>query len=210
MSVCVCLCVLLNLFLFSRMDLKLTELFCASFSHRYSPNSVSSVVNHGLFRYSRYNKGMLLYAWCDMRIWGRFHYYDDVIISAIASQNHQPHNCLLNRLFKRRSKKSSKLRVTGFCVGNSPGTGEFPAQMMKNACYRVTISVTGKTMSCHCEKDDVIRKSEEYVYGIWQCQVLPRDKNGPPYRKQLVNPRHHIPQGESVTKLETPMWIIID
>ena len=29
--------------------------------------------------------------------------------------NHQPHNCLLNRLFRRRSKKTSKLRVTGLC-----------------------------------------------------------------------------------------------
>ena len=27
--------------------------------------------------------------------------------------NHQPHYCLLNRLFRRRSKKTSKLRVTG-------------------------------------------------------------------------------------------------
>ena len=26
-------------------------------------------------------------------------------------------------------EKTSKLRVTGFCEGNSPGTGEFPAQM---------------------------------------------------------------------------------
>ena len=47
--------------------------------------------------------------------------------------NHQPHDCLLNRLFKRRSKKTSKLRVTGLCAGNSPGTGEFPAQMASNA-----------------------------------------------------------------------------
>ena len=47
--------------------------------------------------------------------------------------NHQPHHCLLNRLFRRRSKKISKLRVTGLCVGNSPGTGEFPAQMTSYA-----------------------------------------------------------------------------
>ena len=47
--------------------------------------------------------------------------------------NHQPHECLLNLLFRRRSKKTSKLRVTGLCVGNSPGTGEFPAQMASNA-----------------------------------------------------------------------------
>ena len=40
--------------------------------------------------------------------------------------NHQPHHSLLNRLFRRRSKKTSKLRVTGLCVGNSPVPGEFP------------------------------------------------------------------------------------
>ena len=47
--------------------------------------------------------------------------------------NHQPRDCLLNRLFRRRSKKTSKLRVTGLCAGNSPGTGEFPAQMASYA-----------------------------------------------------------------------------
>ena len=47
--------------------------------------------------------------------------------------NHQPHDCLLNRSFRRRSKKTSKLRVTGLCAGNSPVTGEFPAQMASNA-----------------------------------------------------------------------------
>ena len=47
--------------------------------------------------------------------------------------NHQPHYCLLNRLFRRRSKKTWKLRVTGLCVGNSPVTSEFPAQMASNA-----------------------------------------------------------------------------
>ena len=47
--------------------------------------------------------------------------------------NHQPNDCLLNRLFRRGSQKTSKLRVTGLCAGNSPGTGEFPAQMASNA-----------------------------------------------------------------------------
>ena len=47
--------------------------------------------------------------------------------------NHQPHGSLLNRLFKHRSKKTSKLHVTGLCLGNSPRTGEFPAQMASNA-----------------------------------------------------------------------------
>ena len=46
---------------------------------------------------------------------------------------HQPHHCLLNRLCGCRSKETSKLRVTGLCAGNSPGTGAFPAQMASNA-----------------------------------------------------------------------------
>ena len=37
--------------------------------------------------------------------------------------NHQRHDWLLNRLFRRRSKKTPKLRVTGFCAENSPVTG---------------------------------------------------------------------------------------
>ena len=52
--------------------------------------------------------------------------------------NHQPHGCLLNRLFRRKSRKTSKLRVTGLCVGNSPGTGEFPAQ---RASYAENVSI---------------------------------------------------------------------
>ena len=47
--------------------------------------------------------------------------------------NHQPHDCLLKRLFMRRSKKPSKLRVTVFCEGISPVTGEFPAKRTSNA-----------------------------------------------------------------------------
>ena len=45
----------------------------------------------------------------------------------------QPHDCWFNRSFRHRSKKTSKLRVTGLCAGNLPETGEFPAQMASNA-----------------------------------------------------------------------------
>ena len=47
--------------------------------------------------------------------------------------DHQPYHCLLIRLYRRRSKKISKLCVTGLCAGNSPVTSEFPAQMARNA-----------------------------------------------------------------------------
>ena len=37
--------------------------------------------------------------------------------------NHQLHGCLFDRSFRRKSKKTSKLRVTGLCVVNSPHKG---------------------------------------------------------------------------------------
>ena len=47
--------------------------------------------------------------------------------------NHQCFDCLLDRLFRPRSKKTPKLRVTGLCEGNSPVTSEFPTQKASNA-----------------------------------------------------------------------------
>ena len=58
------------------------------------------------------------------------HYCDD-IMGAMASQINSL--TIVKRLFRHRSKKTSKLRVTGLCEGNSPETGEFPAQMARNA-----------------------------------------------------------------------------
>ena len=47
--------------------------------------------------------------------------------------NHRRRACLLNCLFRRRSRKTSKLRVTGLCKGNPPLTGGFPSQSASNA-----------------------------------------------------------------------------
>ena len=67
--------------------------------------------------------------------------------------NHQPHDCLLNRLFRRRSKKTSKLRVTGLCVGIPRTNGQPVTRKMFpfddvimlfmhwiTICYHLTIS----------------------------------------------------------------------
>ena len=59
-------------------------------------------------------------------IWWRHHEHDGVL-------SHQLHEGLLNDLLRRISKKTTKLRVTGLCSGNSPVTGEFPAQRASNA-----------------------------------------------------------------------------
>ena len=60
-------------------------------------------------------------------------HYNDVIMSAMA-----PHITILTIVYstvysRRRSKKTSKLRTTGLCAGNSPVTGEFLAQRASNA-----------------------------------------------------------------------------
>ena len=80
--------------------------------------------------------------------------------------NHQTHDCLFNRLFRRWSKKASKLRVAGICEGNSPVTGEFPAQRASNA-----------------ENDSILReliimciwllqtRFKEYQKLVWSCWV---------------------------------------
>ena len=47
--------------------------------------------------------------------------------------NHQRLVCFLNRLSRFRSKKTSKLRVTGYCERNPSVTGGFPSQRASNA-----------------------------------------------------------------------------
>ena len=67
--------------------------------------------------------------WCSAKhltLWSHHNGRDGIV-------NHQPHHCLLNRLFRHRSKKTLKLRFTGLCAGNSLVTGEFPAQRASNA-----------------------------------------------------------------------------
>ena len=69
--------------------------------------------------------------------------------------NHQPHGCFLNRLFGRRSKKTSKLRVTGPLCGEFTGTGEFPTQRASNA-----------------ENVSIWRRHHEYYVHSWQRREI--------------------------------------
>ena len=69
---------------------------------------------------------------------GKHHATDDAWSQSITLQrrhdgrdgvlNHQPHDCSLHPLLRRRWNKTLKLRVTG-----PPVTGEFPAQRASNA-----------------------------------------------------------------------------
>ena len=57
----------------------------------------------------------------------------DVFMSAMASQITSLTIIYSTIYSRRRSKKTSKLRVTGLCEGSSPVTGEFLAQRASNA-----------------------------------------------------------------------------
>ena len=82
--------------------------------------------------------------------------------------NHQPHGCLLNRLFRCRSGKTSKLRVTGLCVGNSPGLVNSPH---KGPVTRKNVSIWWRHhigwISCYSVMGDV----------NWLLQTLDRGLN---------------------------------
>ena len=76
-----------------------------------------------------------------MILWGRLlswtHLWWDITVTLICAMVSQITSvsivCLFNRLFRRISKKTSKLRFTGLMGENSPVTAGFPSQRASNA-----------------------------------------------------------------------------
>ena len=60
-------------------------------------------------------------------------HYSDIIMSAVASQTAGVSTVCSSVCSGTDKKKTSKLRVTGFCEENSPVTGELPWQKVSNA-----------------------------------------------------------------------------
>ena len=92
--------------------------------------------------------------------------------------NHQPHDCfLLNCSFSCTSKKTSKLRVTGHCVGNSLLTVEFPAQRASNAknvfiwwCHHIITSyIITSILQRNSHTFGVIRVCYVHISFLPQC-----------------------------------------
>ena len=126
----------------------LHNLFCTDTSQWFSRRFLQSASWHD------YHTGPLLglSSWCPtFTLHWRHNELDGVSI-------HQPHDCLLSRLFGRRSKKTSKLRVTGLCAGNSPGNSPHKAP------------VTRKMFPY----DDVIMKSLQIIWssGIRRSSII--------------------------------------
>ena len=77
---------------------------------------------------------VMIWLWCT-RAWClvvchicRFDHYGDVIMAAMASQITSLTIICSNVYSGADQREHQKLRVTGLCAGNSPMTGEFPAQ----------------------------------------------------------------------------------
>ena len=77
--------------------------------------------------------------------------------------NHQLHDCLFSCLFRRRSKETWKLRVTGLFEGNSPVTGELPTQRSNNAEELFHLM----TLSCQYESYSAISYNANINNGRW-------------------------------------------
>ena len=95
--------------------------------------------------------------------------------------NHQPHGCSLKRLFRHRSKKTSKLRVTGLCVGNSPGPVNSPHKgpvtrkmfpfddvIMPNFKFVSASVPSGSGALRHTQREIDIHKYESFISNIWR------------------------------------------
>ena len=104
--------------------LKLVYIILRCIQHGLYVSSISSrhntVLAHKNVRHNRVDV-------IDCCIWHTTHWRVVIYLTKVSLQcrhngrdvvsNHQPHDCLLNRLFRRRSQKTSKLRVTGLCAG---------------------------------------------------------------------------------------------
>ena len=92
--------------------------------------------------------------------------------------NHQPHDCLFNLSFRRRSKKTSTLCVPALCAGNSSVTGEVPQTkgryhgkmfpfddviMIINCLHKNT----GHTFLCYCPFVQGIRPQRVSNEALW-------------------------------------------
>ena len=72
--------------------------------------------------------------------------------------NHQPHDCLLNSLFRRRSKKTSKLRVTCLWVGNSPVAVMTSSCQKPGPWFNIKMS-SYQYRNSHCGDKTILRPS---------------------------------------------------
>ena len=111
-------------------------------------------------------------------------HYNDVIMSTMASQITSLAIVCSTVYSRRRSKKTSKVRVTGLCEGNSPVTGEFPAQKASNAenvsiWWRHHVVVRDPVIIRYCCRSwlGAGQATSHYPHQWWSISVTYRPSN---------------------------------
>ena len=86
--------------------------------------------------------------------------------------NHRRLDGLLNRLFRRKSRKTSKLRAPGLCEGNSPMTGEFPSQ---RASYAENVSIWWRHHDCISFMFASHALGQSHLMQYWRTSIKPAE-----------------------------------
>ena len=134
--------------------------------------------------------------------------------------NHQPHDCLHNRLFGCRSKKTSKLRVTGLCAGKSPVNSLHKGPVTRKMFPFDDVIMTNKAIGCrsaYLQRTSLvywvwhIMDIAQYVYTIMHSQSSQHSVCWWPgnYFAQwhLQHSRWHKPRGEyTETEMSSFLW----
>ena len=90
--------------------------------------------------------------------------------------NHRRLDGLLSSLFRRRSKKTSMLSVTGLREGNSPVTSEFPTQRSSNAENVSTLVKVQQMFMMQYENDFYFTSLKTTFLNTWQMYSRPFSK----------------------------------
>ena len=82
--------------------------------------------------------------------------------------NHRRLDCLLKGLFRRRSKKISKLHVTGLCEGNSPELQKFQNNFRIDFNFHLMISTRTTRTPAFWGYPPL---PHGYPYTVWNCSI---------------------------------------
>ena len=82
--------------------------------------------------------------------------------------NHQPHGCLVTRLFRRRSKKNIKAPRHWPLCGEFTGTGEFPAQM---ASYAENVSIWWRHHESSGQWNEAVALAHMWHHSIFNSHI---------------------------------------
>ena len=110
--------------------------------------------------------------------------------------NHQPHDCLFNRLFRHKSKKTSKLPVTGLCEGNS---------LHKGPVTRTVFQFDDVIMALE-HRGANTRAIDPHHHGVRQWLVACYDWSARPYTQNLKKNHYTNIQTNYLTKFHLKLF----